>query len=73
MITAEIKINGKRLHYISAVNKGKTKGKKDSKKHEWRNYTLNCGCKLVSDRKKGALCMLIQMAGHAQMCPIITS
>ncbi len=68
MISADLKINGKVIVSISAANKGKVPGRKDTKNSQWRIYELDCGCLLQHDRKKGALCMLIQMAGHAELC-----
>ena len=67
MITAQIKINGKILYSLSAKNKGKMKGKPNS---QWRKYELGCGCELEHNRAKGAFCLLIQMAGHAENCKV---
>jgi hypothetical protein len=66
MISTEVKINGKTIIDINAVNIGRVKRKPKS---EWRRYKLNCGHILEHNRKKGALCMMIQMAGHAMLCP----
>ena len=72
MITVQIKINGKVIHSLSAVNKGKLEEaqriKKENPNSQWRKYQLGCGCELEHDRSKGALCLLIQMAGHAEFC-----
>jgi len=66
MISVEIKINNKRIHKITAVQiRMAYKGRK---KNCWRVYQLNCGCELTHDRLKGALCMMVQMAGHAMLC-----
>ena len=67
MISVQVKINRKSIIKISAINKGKIKGTTVS--NGWRKYKLSpCGCILKHDRNLGALCMLIQMAGHAQLC-----
>lgn len=65
MISTQVKINGKTIIDINAVNIGRVKRKPHS---AWRRYRLNCGHILEHNRKKGALCMMIQMAGHAIMC-----
>ena len=65
MISTEVKINGKTIIDLNAVNVGRIRRKPKS---AWRRYKLICGHVLEHDPKKGALCMMIQMAGHAMMC-----
>ena len=68
MIRIQVSINEEKIHDLTAINKGPVLEKPDSPKHQWRQYELNCSHKLLHDRKKGALCLMIQMAGHAEMC-----
>ena len=65
MISVEVKINRKTVVKITATQIRKLPATKVS--DGWREYKLNCGCKLKHDRNLGVLCMLIQMAGHAQI------
>jgi hypothetical protein len=65
MLSAEIKINRRTIERITAVNLGDVKSKPNT---QWRWYGLDCGCKLKHNRDKGALCLLIQVAGHAMLC-----
>lgn len=65
MLTAQVKINGKIIHNLSAGNIGIVKEKPNS---QWRRYKLECGCELKHNRDKGALCLLIQMTGHSELC-----
>ena len=68
MISVKIEINNKTIYLLTATNLGIIADKPDTKKQQWRWYGLNDGCRLKHDRMKGALCLMIQMAGHAQLC-----
>lgn len=65
MLKAELTINKEVIVSLTARNIGVVKSKPKS---TWRRYKLGCGHILHHDRKKGVLCLLIQMCGHSMMC-----